>query len=172
MHDPTQSNDGRMLIASTVVRRHRPDSRPHAGFSLIENMIALVVLAIGLMGLAAMQDVGLSRNINAHEITLATNLASEMVERIHNNTKNVVAYNGINTLNSATQPAAAQVMARGDYTQWQGRLAASNLPGVKGLVTVTAQGPSDLGQKLVVVQVSWSRFLISPVTISSIVAPE
>src|SRR6185436_3169122 len=109
MHDPTQSNEGRMLIASTAARRHPSGSRRHAGFSLIENMIALVVLTIGLMGLAAMQDIGLSRNVNANEITVATNLATEMVERIRNNTKNVTAYNGIDTKNSATQPAAAQV---------------------------------------------------------------
>ena len=135
-------------------------------------MIALVVLALGVMGLAAMQDIGLSRNVNANEITVATNLAVEMVERIRNNTKNVIAYNGIDTKNSSTQPASTQAMARGDYTQWQSRLAASKLNGVRGKVTVTTQGPSDLNQNLVVVQVSWSRFLISPVTISSIVAPE
>jgi type IV pilus assembly protein PilV len=168
MQQTERPDEHRLLSA----RGMTPRRGGQGGFSLIENMAALLVLAIGLMGVAAMQDFGLSRNTNANEVTLATNLAAEMVERIRNNTKNVAVYNGIDTKNVATKPAAAQVMARGDYEQWQTRLTASRLPFVQGRVTVTAQGPADLNQNLVVVQVIWSRFLFSPVTISTVVAPE
>jgi type IV pilus assembly protein PilV len=168
MQQTERQNERRLPSARMTTQR----LMGQGGFSLIENMVALLVLAIGLMGVAAMQDFGLSRNTNANEVTLATNLATEMLERIRNNTKNVAAYNGIDTNNGATQPAVAQVMARGDYTQWQSRLTASRLPFVQGKVTVTAQGPTDLNQNLVVVQVIWKRFLYSPVTISTVVAPE
>lgn len=143
------------------------------GFSLIEVMVAMVVLAIGLLAIAAMQDVALSRNVDANELSLVTNLAADMMERIRYNGRNVTAYNGIDTLNAATQPPATQPMARGDYTQWQARLAASRLRGPQGLVTVAATGPANLSQSQVQVQVVWSGPLRNrQLTLTAVVSPE
>ncbi len=59
--------------------------RKEAGFTLIEVMFAVVFLSIGLLGIAAMQDIALSRNIDGRRVTVATNLAAEMLERIRYN---------------------------------------------------------------------------------------
>jgi type IV pilus assembly protein PilV len=136
-------------------------------------MLALLVLSVGLLGIAAMQDMALGRNVDANELNLATNLASEMLERIRFNRVNVTAYGGIDTANTATQPPTSQPMARGDYDQWRTRLTASRLSGARGLVTVTALTPTELSQSRVTVQVRWSGTVIGhSVSFSTVVAPE
>lgn len=139
----------------------RPPRSDESGFSLLESLIAMSILAIGLLGLAAMQTMALGRNVDAQELTMATNMAAEMVERIHYNRANVTNYNGalgtgIDTTNGATIPPASQPTARGDYEQWQTNLNNSGLNNVQGLVTVTNPfGPPTLNQSQVVVQVRW-----------------
>lgn len=135
--------------------KSEPSGADQKGFTLIESMIAMVVLAVGLLAIAAMQDMALGRNVDANEISLVTNLASDMLDRIRFNKTNVTAYNGIDTQNPATIPLATQVMANGDYTQWSARLAASRLTSVRGLVSVAAVGPTTLSQNQVTIQVTW-----------------
>jgi type IV pilus assembly protein PilV len=132
------------------------DGRGEGGFTLIEVMAAALVLAVGLLAIAAMQDIALSRNVDANELSLITNLTADMTERMRYNAVNLTAYNGIDTLNAGTRPPISQPMARGDYDQWSARLAASGLQGVQGRVTVTASGPAALNQSTVAVQVTWT----------------
>ena len=137
-----------------VISRVSPDQ---GGFSLLEAMIAMTILAIGLLGLASMQTMALTRNIDSGELGVAVNLAAAMIERIHYNRDNVVTYGGIDTAVGATQPPAAQPTARGDYTQWQNDLATSGLFGAQGTVTVTNPfGPAALNQSQVQVIVFWT----------------
>ncbi len=56
-----------------------------AGFSLLEVLVALLILSVGLLGLAGLQVLGLRHTGNAYFRTQATLLANEMVERIHAN---------------------------------------------------------------------------------------
>ena len=61
--------------------------RRESGFSLIEVLVALLVLSIGLLGLAALQAQGLRFNHDAYVRTQATNLAYDIVDRMRvNNT--------------------------------------------------------------------------------------
>lgn len=144
------------------------------GFTLLEAMIALSILSIGLLATAAMQDMALRGNVDANELGFATSLATEMAERIRYNVKNVTAYGGIDTSNSGTRPASTQPMARGDYDQWQARLAATaQLRNARGRVTVTASGPTNLNQSLVAVQVTWSGKVINhSVTLNTVLVAD
>jgi type IV pilus modification protein PilV len=63
------------LIAS----RHMRDEQ---GFSLIEVIVALVVLTIGVLAVNAMQTVSIRGNKTASDITKATNWSADQVERI------------------------------------------------------------------------------------------
>ena len=150
--------------------------RSHAGekgFTLIEALVSIAILSIGMLGMAALQDIALTRNVDASELSQATNLATDMMERIRYNAPNVTDYNGIDTLVAGTQPPVAQPMARGDYAQWKARLENNTaLPGVQGLVTVVAQGPVALDQQLVTIQVNWTGRLINhALVLSSIISP-
>ena len=156
--------------------------RGRSGFTLLESMIAVVILSTGLLALAGMQTISFSRNVDANELTRVTNLAAEMVERIQFNRRNVMAYNGIDTLNVATQPPSAQPMARGDYAQWQALLSESGLSSVHGSVTVVPTGPTtpSLNQSLVTITVSWFGSIRSEtsvkrsraITFRTVIAPE
>ncbi len=148
----------------------RPDRR-QAGFSLMEVMISVVVLSIGLLGLAAMQEIATARNVGANDLTVATNLATEMIERVQYSKKQVSFYNGIDVSSSTTNcPAGGSVplMVTGDCTQWRTRLLASKLPNIRGTVTVSNVGPTAMMQRQVMVQLTWKGHL-TPMTFSTII---
>jgi type IV pilus assembly protein PilV len=68
-------------------------SRRHAGgFSMIEVLIALVVLAVGLLGLALLQTMNLRYTKNAQQRTLAVNLAGELLDTMRANRSEIEAY--------------------------------------------------------------------------------
>ena len=159
-----------------------------SGFTLVESMVALAILATGLLALAGMQSISLTRNVDSTELTRATNLASDMIERIQNNRNNVAQYANINTGNSMPCPQnpVTQPMAKGDCDQWVQLLAnpqASGLTSVRGVVTVPATlvGALNvlLNQYPVTVTISWTGAtgetkVARPkqVTLTTIVSPE
>lgn len=70
----------------------RPSRRHAGGFSMIEVLIALVVLAIGLLGLALLQTMNLRYTKNAQQRTLAVNLAGELLDTMRANRSEIAAY--------------------------------------------------------------------------------
>ena len=56
-----------------------------SGFSMIEVLIALLVLAFGLLGLAFMQTLNLRYTKSAQQRTQAVNLASELLDTMRAN---------------------------------------------------------------------------------------
>jgi len=56
------------------------------GFTLIEVLVAMVILAVGLLGLASMQVMALKDNKDAYLLSQANFLAYEMNDRIRANT--------------------------------------------------------------------------------------
>ncbi len=61
------------------------------GFTLLEILIAVVVLSVGLLGLAALQNTGTRVNHSAQLRTLATQLAHDMLDRLRANQAGVRA---------------------------------------------------------------------------------
>lgn len=55
------------------------------GFNLIEVLIAMVVLAIGLLGIAGLQLTGARANQGSYYRSQASSIMMDMAERIHNN---------------------------------------------------------------------------------------
>jgi len=163
------------MMAKALMRRL--DNQ--GGFTLLEGMFASLVLAIGLLALAGMQGISLTRNVDANELTLVSNLAADMMERIQFNRRNAPVYNNIDTLAGGTKPAT-DVMAGGDYTQWQQQLNATNLSGIQGRIVVQSPfGPATLNQSQVTIQVNWNAnsntgayILGRNVTLVAVVAPE
>lgn len=66
--------------------------RRMAGFSIMEVLIAMIVLAIGLLGLAALQAQGLRFNQDAYNRSQATGLAYDIIDRMRANRDNSVDY--------------------------------------------------------------------------------
>lgn len=57
----------------------------HKGFSLLEVLVALLVLSIGLLGLAALQTTGIKFNQQSYQRTQATLQAYEIIDRMRVN---------------------------------------------------------------------------------------
>lgn len=158
--------------------------RNEQGFTLLEGMLAAVLLGTGLLAMSAMQGVALVKNVDSSELTRITTLASDMMERIQFNRRNAFSYNGIDTQSPAncnTISAAAQPQARGDCLLWDSLVDGTQLQNVQGTVTVSdLLAPTVLGQRNVTVTITWLGSLSSDstvkrarsLTIQRVVAPE
>ena len=79
-----------------------------AGFSLVEVLVAVVLLSIGLLGLAKLQFWGVRHTGSAYFRTQATQIANEMSERLRANPAGVAA--GAYDLNSSGCASARLAM--------------------------------------------------------------
>ena len=135
----------------------RPEvkTRSQTGFSLFEVLIALLVLSIGLIGLATLQAQGIRSNYSASSRSEATFLAADIADRMRANMRNtstltqnlttLAANYGINTYSDArynpggadvaTQCANANVSAA-DACEWEAAIE-NLLPSGRGVVTQT-----------------------------------
>src|SRR5256712_14007490 len=116
-------------MARLAITEHERVKQRDEGFTLVELMFASVYLAVGLLAIAAMVDMALSRNVAGRRLTVATNLATEMIERIRlNSPTNATSIVGFGYPYSNTQLAnyictggalrrnsTGNPMANGDY---------------------------------------------------------
>ena len=154
------------------------------GFTLMEVTVSAMVLGLVVMGLTATQGTALTKSVDANDLTIVTNIASDMVERIQNNRRYAWAYNNLMTVGPGNclpggmpapfpatsppfggkQPSSAalwQTMARtvqGDCTQWRTLVLATNLLNVQGTVQVAPTVPTSdkSGSVQVAVQLRWN----------------
>ncbi len=107
----------------------------NTGFTLIEVLIAMVVLAVGLLGLAALQTTSLKNNQSAYFRSQATQLAYDIADRVRANpTGNYNNQAGTND-NCVDNACSTAQMAGYDLSQWNTDLA-SLLPSGEGVVCI------------------------------------
>lgn len=95
---------------SVTINHSRPTKS--AGFTLLEVMISLMIFSVGMLGLAALQAVGVQENVSAYNRTLAMHQAANMAERIRTNytAAGSGSYNSVSTtLTSAPTSCIHQV---------------------------------------------------------------
>lgn len=135
-----------------------------SGFTLLEVLISIVILSIGLLTMANMQTTAMTGNTSARDMTIAVQLAEEMVDRIRVNAGDTPGiYNGIDTSGAC----GGADPALGDCTQWQARLAASGLSNATGTVNIVTNNPINKATTITV-QVTWGTVLNRTVTFTSI----
>lgn len=117
-----------------------------AGFSLVEVLVALVVLSIGLLGLAGLQTRGVRDNHGAYLRTQATFSAKDLVDRMRANRPAALA--GNYDVDFGVEVASGSTVATQDLSQWQATLAQLPGPG-QGKVAV------DKANRRVRVDISW-----------------
>jgi type IV pilus assembly protein PilV len=147
-----------------MMRNARIGGRVHpmqSGVSLIEVMIAVLVLSLGLLGMAALTGVSVKNTQSANFRTQATNLAYDWIDMARSNMSNVGRYNLSAFTNPATSCAAAEVPTdfatcgnthTCDLARWSRDLCYT-LPNGRGLATVTREGARDL---TMAVTICWS----------------
>lgn len=123
-----------------------------AGFTLVEILVSVLVLGIGLLGLAGLQTTGLKSNHSANLRTQATLLAYDMADRIRANkagfdsgfyNKPTAKDNGCVYHGSAPSDCTPQQMAEHDALEWNATVA-GELPQGVGIVCLDST-PADGG---------------------------
>jgi type IV pilus assembly protein PilV len=132
------------------------------GFTMVEVLVALVVLAIGLLGIAALYLNSLQSGRTAIYRTQAVNLAADLADRIRSNRTAQAAY-GTLFADAAVEVAGCYTtggcidtdLASSDLARWKGTLA-QVLPNGEGQVVVIA--PVAAGEPAnYVVTVRWAE---------------
>ncbi|MFC1542824.1 type IV pilus modification protein PilV [Pseudomonadota bacterium] len=130
---------------ATSVAMEGSQSRIERGFSLIEVMVALIVLSVGLLGLAGLQSASLRSTYSSYVRTQAGIAAMEMAERMRANKTGVdtMQYQAISSPPAGTAPTScltsnclAAAMAAHDAYTWLSSLADNDdLLSARGTVT-------------------------------------
>jgi type IV pilus assembly protein PilV len=112
------------------------------GFTLVEVLVAMLILATGLLGLAGLQASSLGNNQSAFNRGQATQLAYDLADRIRANKAGIVTYQTVNPAGAAGVPACLTVagcspanMAQNDLYEWNNAIVAT-LPNGSGSIAV------------------------------------
>ncbi|MBI5780285.1 MAG: type IV pilus modification protein PilV [Rhodocyclales bacterium] len=87
-----------------------------SGFSLLEVLIAVLVLAVGLLGVAALQLNGLKNNQSALQRSLATALAYSMMDSMRANRTSALA--GAYNMSKTCTPPSGGTLVQNDKRVW------------------------------------------------------
>lgn len=97
-------------------RARRAAPARQSGASLLEVMIAVLIMGIGLLGIAAMQNTALRNNQSSMERSQAVILAYSMFDSMRAN--RAVAITGAYTMPKTCTPGAAGSLADNDRRLW------------------------------------------------------
>jgi len=145
-------------------KTYNPSPFKHTrGFSLMEILVTVIVLSIGLLGLAGLQLSSLKYNHSAYLRSQATFLANDIIDRMHAN-RNIARAGSYdiaigaaaaaapgNCNGSVTDTCTPADMATLDLSDWKTRLSAI-LPGGDGSISRTV-GAND--QILATITIQW-----------------
>lgn len=98
-----------------MMERH---TRYQGGFSMIEVLVALVILAFGLLGLAGMQSVGLKNSSGSLSQSVAAVSAYDIIDRMRSNCRDALGGEYDIALD-ADAPTSPTTMAERDLRQWK-----------------------------------------------------
>lgn len=140
--------------------------RNQHGFGLVESLVALVVVSVGMIGIAALYGQGLGAGRLALFRTQAVNLAADMADRIRVNRRGGASYAGAPANNNCTPggiTCTPAQMAAHDLWAWQTQ-AVALLPGGVGTVTYAGTTPPTY-----TITVQWQEVVGGPQTLTTTV---
>jgi type IV pilus assembly protein PilV len=143
-----------MTCRAGAGRAATPRDRGQRGFTLLEVLVALVVIAVGMLGIAVMYVEGLKAERTSIFRTNAVNLVADLADRIRANAAATGAYAGAAADNGCTNGAAdctPQELAQEDLWLWQRDVADRLPPGAEGSVVVV---PGELTHRYTI-RLTW-----------------
>jgi type IV pilus assembly protein PilV len=134
-------------------------SHHSGGFTLTEILVTLVIISVGLLGVAGLHSVSLRNNFDALIRSHASALADEIADRMRTNRASALA--GAYNIAVGTERTGT-LLADTDLISWKARLK-TQLPNGDGSVAIAA-APS----RLVTITIQWGeRDQLAPVTFTT-----
>lgn len=131
--------------------RHRT-SASQQGFTIIEALMAMLIFAVGLLGIAGLYGTAVRQVTGSEFRTTAAMLANDLIGRMWMSDRSY----------AALQASYDSTVAGAGYTSWQAAVAKSGLPGVADLppivtfaLPVAGGGTTPVSSSLVTVTVRW-----------------
>lgn len=129
------------------------------GFTLIEVLVAIVILTVGILGLAGLQGTALQNTHSAHLRSQAVNLAHDIAERMRSNRATALQNSTNYQIDLGVAPTApgkdcaitsctAMELAAYDKDAWY--RAVSQLPEGKGSVAI------DVNTRIANITIQWA----------------
>jgi len=113
------------------------------GVTLVEAMIALLVISVGLLGIASLQLTAMNQNASSLHNSQAVWMAYNMSDRIRANPGEFDSYDGEDTADITDQDCVSSgcnpgEMVDADIADWKTMV--ENLPGGRGIISSNADG--------------------------------
>ena len=121
------------------------------GFSLIEVLISLIIIAVGLLGLASLQMTGIRNNHSAYLRSQMTFLSYDIVDRMRAN--RISAEGGAYTLLMTDAAPVGASIADKDRIQWLAKVA-EQLPSGDASISTSVGGSNTI----VTVEIQWDSY--------------
>lgn len=147
--------------------RGRPFASTPEGFTLLEILVAVVILAVGILGVTAMQTASLTGQVLARNTDSALSVASDALDRLQANSENIGDYIGgdyggaftVTTSTSGGSPSGERpsaTVAGADYDALYASMVEMSL--VDAQLTVTLQNDVPIsGVDTAVATVTWTH---------------
>lgn len=142
----------------TVRRAGAPGARSQRGFSMIEVLISMLVIGVGLLGLAMLQTLSVRYAQSANYRTRATNLAYDLLDQIRANRALALQFQGITKDSFASEtgklcnrPITTQdglITTEQSATRWRCQVRAALGPEAYAVVT--------RAQNVYSIEIAWS----------------
>jgi type IV pilus assembly protein PilV len=141
---------------------HTSTKKLQAGFGLIESLVALIVVSVGMIGIASLYTRGLAAGRTALYRTQAVNFAADMADRVRVNRRGNPSFGGAAAPSGCDAGGGVDCtpaqMAAHDLFTWQAQVAAA-LPAGAGVVQYAGTTPPTY-----TIQVTWTEVGIGPLT--------
>jgi len=131
-------------VKNYVILHAHPNSCPRysagrqGGTTLLEILVSLVVIALGLLGLASLQAISLKSNNTAYYRSQATILAYDISDRMRAN-RTVAVNSASYNIDFETAASSNTGVAGTDVNEWKQNIARA-IPSGQGKITVLAGG--------------------------------
>jgi type IV pilus assembly protein PilV len=151
-----------MMSSTNVVSLRETVRDGQTGFSLIEALVSLIVISVGMIGIASLYAQGLGASRTALYRTQAVSLVADMADRIRANRSATVTYEAPGADRDCDpgddKNCTVAEMANHDVWLWTAQVGAQ-LPGGTGTVRVDTTTPPTY-----TISVTWTEVGLGPLT--------
>lgn len=137
-----------------IVGSKRFKSKAQQGLTLIEVLVAVLILSVGLLGMASMQSNSLQMTTGSLARSQAIFLANDIIDRVRANRSNRAEYNvaaaddDLPACDLEYEPDTAELLAVNDVSEWLNSVVCL-LPSTEASVAIGAANNS------IVVRILW-----------------